>query len=151
MIEVLADWAGVVRDVASAPHGLEALALVMRYILQVSDHAPPEALQAFLDRAVGLEAKDIVMTVGEQLIQQGVQQGIQQGVQQGIQQGVQQGIQQGVQQGERAVLLRLLRQRFGAEIGIEIERRLATAASEQIATWIGRVLSAATLGELLTD
>jgi len=151
LVEMLGGWADVLREVAGAAHGLEALALVMRYILLVNDHVEPEALQALLEREVGPQAKDTIVTAGERLIQQGVQQGIQQGVQQGIQQGVQQGIQQGVQQGERTLLLRLLRKRFGNEVNAETERRLATASPEQINTWAERVLSAVTLTELLTD
>jgi hypothetical protein len=58
-------------------------------------------------------------------------------------------LQEGLQQGERKVLLRLLRRRFGAEVDGEIERRVAAAPAEQVEVWIERVLSAATLTELL--
>jgi hypothetical protein len=64
---------------------------------------------------------------------------------------IQEGVKQGFQDGERAVLLRLLRQRFGAAVDTYIERRIATASVEQLDTWTGRVLSAATLTELLAD
>jgi hypothetical protein len=123
LLEILSDWADVVREVVVAPNGLEALALVMRYILLVNDHVEPEGLQAFLERVAGPDAKDAIMTAGERLIQQG----------------------------ERAVLLRLLRQRFGNQVDSGTERRLATASAEQLATWIDRVLSAATLPDLLAD
>ncbi len=46
LIEVLGRWMDVVRQVAGAAHGLEALARVMRYILEVNEHVEPEALQA---------------------------------------------------------------------------------------------------------
>ena len=107
----------------------------MRYILLVNDHVEPKALQAFLERVAGPEAKDTIMTAGERLIQQGEERGIQ----------------KGIQQGERAVLLRLLRQRFGSQVDTDTERRLAMATTEQLATWVERVLSAATLTELLAD
>jgi predicted transposase/invertase (TIGR01784 family) len=139
LLEILSGWADVVREVISAPHGLESLALVMRYILLVNDHVEPEALQAFLDRVVGPDAKDTIMTAGERLIQKGVEQGIEQGIQQGI------------QQGERALLLRQLRKRFGAQVDATVERRLEAASAEQVAIWAERVLSAATLSELLAD
>jgi predicted transposase/invertase (TIGR01784 family) len=129
--EILGAWPDVVREVIRAPHGLEALALVMRYILLVNDHVEPEALQAFLERVAGPEAKEAIMTAGQRLIDQGIQQGI--------------------QQGERAVLLRQLRKRFGDQVSREIEHRLAIASGEQIATWTERVLSATTLTELLAD
>jgi predicted transposase YdaD len=125
----------VLREVARAAHGLEALALVMRYILEVNEHVEPEALQALLEREVGTEAKDTIVTAGQRLIEQGHQQGHQ----------------QGFQQGECALLLRLLRRRFGDEVDTNIEQRITTASIEQIDTWTERVLSAATLTELLAD
>jgi hypothetical protein len=64
---------------------------------------------------------------------------------------IQEGVKQGLEQGERKVLLRLLRRRFGAEVDGEIERRVEAATAEQIEVWAERVLSAATLAELLAD
>ena len=60
-------------------------------------------------------------------------------------------IQEGVKQGERKLLLRQLRRRFGAEVDAEIERRIAAVPAEQIEVWAERVLSAATLAEVLAD
>jgi Uma2 family endonuclease len=57
----------------------------------------------------------------------------------------------GVQQGERALLLRLLRHRFGDAVDAGVERRIAAASAEQIDAWAARVLSAATLAELWAD
>jgi hypothetical protein len=56
-----------------------------------------------------------------------------------------------IQEGERKLLLRLLQRRFGAEVDGETERRLAAASTRQIEDWAERVLSAATLAELLAD
>ncbi|HEY0989467.1 MAG TPA: DUF4351 domain-containing protein [Kofleriaceae bacterium] len=64
---------------------------------------------------------------------------------------IQEGVQQGLEQGERKLLLRLLRRRFGVEVDGEIERRVAAAPAQQIDVWAERVLSAATLAELLAD
>jgi predicted transposase/invertase (TIGR01784 family) len=147
LLEILAGWAEILRDVLRAPNGLEALAQVMRYILLVNDHVEQDTLRAFLELVVEPEAKDAIMTAGERLIQQGVEQG----VQQGMRQGVEQGMRQGVEQGERALLLRLLRKRFGTEVSADVERRVDAALPEQIEIWADRVLSAQTLGELLAD
>jgi hypothetical protein len=127
LIDVLGRWADVVRDVIHAPNGLEALTLVMRYILLVNDHVEPAALQAFLDRVAGPDAKDTIMTAGQRLIQNGIQQG------------------------ERGMLLRLLRKRFGNQVGADTERRLETASADQIERWAERMLSATTLAEILAD
>lgn len=87
----------------------------------------------------------------EQGIAQGVEQGLKQGIEQGLKQGVEQGLQRGLDQGERKLLLRLLRRRFGANVDAEVERRVVAASAEQVELWAERVLSAATLDELLAD
>lgn len=68
-----------------------------------------------------------------------------------IQEGVKQGVKQGMEQGERKLLLHQLRRRFGATVDGEIERLIAAASTEQVEVWAERVLSAATLAELLSD
>jgi predicted transposase/invertase (TIGR01784 family) len=138
MLEVLERWKDIAREVAMAPNGREALEQVMRYILEVNEHLTLEALQAFLEREIGPEAKDTVMTTGQQLIQQGIQQGLQQGIQQG-------------RQRFQELLLHLLRQRFGNEVDAHVEQRIATASIEEIETWSGRILSAATLAKVFAD
>jgi hypothetical protein len=138
-VQILGRWMSVVREVARAPNGLEALAQVMRYVLEVNEHVASEALQALLEREIGPETKDIIVTTGQQLIEQGRQQGIEQGIEQGRQQGIQ------------ALLLRQMRQRFGDEVDTHVEQRIVTASVEQIETWSMRVLSAATLAELFAN
>jgi flagellar biosynthesis/type III secretory pathway protein FliH len=77
----------------------------MQYILEVNDYVETEELQGLLKRDLGPEAKDAIMTAGQRLIEQGRQQGIEQGRQQGVQ----------------GVLLRLLRQRFGDAVNVQVE------------------------------
>jgi hypothetical protein len=72
-------------------------------------------------------SKGPIVTSGQQLFEQGRKQGIQQ------------------------MLLRQLGQRFGAEVDPQVEQRITTASVEQIEIWSGRVLTAATLGDLLAD
>jgi hypothetical protein len=66
------------------------------------------------------------------------------------QEAIEEGLKQGLER-ERKLLLRLLRRRFGDEVNGETERRIAAARAEQIEVWVERVLSAATLAELLAD
>ncbi len=126
-VQILGRWMDVAREVARAPNGLQALAQVMRYILEVNEHVAPQVLQALLERNIGPEAKDIIVTAGQQLIEQGRKQGIEQ------------------------MLLRQLRQRFGDQVDIHVEQRIVTASVEQVETWSMRVLSAATLAELFAN
>jgi predicted transposase/invertase (TIGR01784 family) len=133
-IKILIRWMDVVREVAQAPNGLKALAQVLCYILEVNDHVGEEELKQLLEREIGPEAKEAIVTAGQQLIEQGRQQGIEQS-----------------RQRLQDLLLRLLRQRFGDEVNAHIEHHVATASVDQIETWTTRVLSAATLAELLAD
>lgn len=105
------------------------------YILQVSESVKRDELQALLAREIGPQTEEAIVTAGQQLINQGIQQGLEQGHQQGI----------------RTMLLKLLRQRFGSQVDARVEQRLAAASTEQLETWTERVLSAATLGELLAS
>lgn len=131
-ILMLRDWLDTLRAVFRGPEGPDSLERVVRYILTVNGNVDQSTLEAFVIRELGTEAKDIVMTAGQRLIEQGLQQGLQ----------------QGLEEGARKVLLRQLRKRFGKEVDREIEQRVAAASVEQLDVWTERVLSAATLGEV---
>jgi flagellar biosynthesis/type III secretory pathway protein FliH len=104
-------------------------------------------MQALLEHEIGPETKDIIVTTGQQLIEQGRQQGLEQGLEQGRQQGLEQGRQQAIQ----ALLLRQLRLRFGDAVDSHVEQRVGTASAEQLETWSMRVISAVTLAELFAS
>jgi flagellar biosynthesis/type III secretory pathway protein FliH len=87
------------------------------------------------------------MTAGQRLIEQGRQQGLQEAREEARLAGNLQGILEGTQE----VLLRLLRERFGDAVNAQVEQRIATAPLEQLDAWVGRLLVAATLAEVLTD
>ncbi|HWO24381.1 MAG TPA: DUF4351 domain-containing protein [Kofleriaceae bacterium] len=59
--------------------------------------------------------------------------------------------QEGRQEGHQEVLLRVLRLRFGGEVDVRVEQRVAAASVEQVETWTACLLSAPTLAELLAD
>jgi hypothetical protein len=101
---------------------------------EVNEHVEPEELQRLLERDLGPDAKDAIMTAGQRLIEQGRQQGIEQG-----------------RQRFQEMLLGLLRQRFGNEVDAQVAQRVATASFEQIEAWSTRVLSASTLADLFAD
>ena len=84
-----------------------------------------------LGRVAGPEAEDIVMTAGEELIQEGFEKGF--------------------EKAKRGTLLDLLRQRFGSEVNAAVEARLAAASVLQISKWLGHFVSSSSLAELLAD
>jgi hypothetical protein len=89
----------------------------------MDERVRPQALQAVLEHSLGPDAKDAIMTAGQEIFEQGRQQ----------------------------VVLRQLRQRFGDAVNTDVEQRITTASSEQIDAWRLRMLSVATLAELLAD
>lgn len=117
---------------AQAPERRLALPILLR--LRVTVPTDP-AQQTSDDQEFLMNTQDIVETWRREAIQEGVTQGVK----------------QGLEQGERKLLLRQLRRRFGAEVDGDMERRVAAAPAEQIEIWAERVLSAATLAELLAD
>jgi len=123
LLQILGRWADVLREVFRAPNGLDALARVVRYILEINEHVRPEALQALLESEIGPEAKDTIVTAAQRYRQEG----------------------------ESAMFLRLVRQRFGDAVDPQVERRIATASIDQLDTWTTRIFSVATLSELLAD
>src|SRR5262245_32605553 len=96
------------------------------------------------------DAQEFLMKT-QDMVQTWRREGGQERLEEGSKQGLEQGVKQGLEQGERKLLLRQLRRRFGAEVDGEIERRVAVASAEQVEVWAERVLSAATLAELLAD
>ena len=109
---------------AAAPGGSEALVLIWRYILVTNGQAAPEVLVAQLLDVVGVEHTEEIMTAGEQLIERGRKDAL-----------------------ERSVL-RLLRTRFGA-LPDAAARRIRAADSARLDAWLDRVLTAATLDDVL--
>lgn len=126
-LTLLGRWMDVVGEVLGAPNGLSALAQLLCYILQVNRQVQRDELQALLTRGIGPQTEEAIVTAGQLLIEQGRLQGLQE------------------------VLVRLLRKRFGAQVDAAIERRIADAPVEQVEAWTDRVLSAASLGELLAS
>ena len=66
----------------------------------------------------------------------------------GLERGMQQGVQQGLREGERRVLLKLLTLRFGAPPDAALAR-IAAADAETLERWAERVLTGATLDDVL--
>jgi hypothetical protein len=58
---------------------VSALAQVLCYIFEVTDHVEREALQSLLEREIGPEAKEAIVTAGQQIREQGHREGLRPG------------------------------------------------------------------------
>jgi predicted transposase/invertase (TIGR01784 family) len=138
----LGRWADLVREVRAAANGAKALEMVLRYIYLVSDRLEVKDLLALVAREVSQEIAEDAVTLGERLIEQGMQTG--------LQQGMQKGLQVGEKQGRRDMLLRQLRLRFG-ELPETTVDRVNTADLAQLDRWAERVITSASLADLLQE
>ena len=132
-LEALPDWADTYHEVSSSLNGVEAMAAIMRYIHLVIE-LPRAELERRMLTALGPEAKEAFVTLGEQLIEQGRQEGRQ----------------EGRQQGQRAILLKLLRFRFGV-IPESTRARLEVASESELERWSECVVDASGLADVFGD
>ncbi|MEZ4362939.1 MAG: Rpn family recombination-promoting nuclease/putative transposase [Kofleriaceae bacterium] len=143
LVALLARWLGPLREVASSPTGRDALAQLLRYILEVHERTTPDALQTLLERELGPRAKESLMTAAQRLREEGRQEG--------HREGRQEGHREGRLEASRALLSRILQQRFGAQLDPSVEQRLHAATLEQVEAWSSRVLTAASLAAVFDD
>jgi predicted transposase YdaD len=140
LVDRLWDWAEAWRAVWSAPDGLATLQGLIRYILLVNAKATPQRMQKLLGSTVGPEVQEVVMTVGQQLIEQGMVTGFEKGIEQGMVTGIEKGIETVVDKNRR-LLLRLVHRRFG-ELAPARVLQVEAADGDQIERWIEAILVA---------
>jgi hypothetical protein len=124
--ERLLNWADLLRVTLAAPGGAVAFRLIQRYILEASPHVALEFFEGPLALRLPLEAKEQIMTTGQQLIERGRQEG------------------------RGAVILALLEHRFG-KLPEPLSARIRGAPVAELDRWAIRILDAATLAEVLGD
>jgi hypothetical protein len=132
LIERLGRWTDLIREVYRAPNGVEALVLLLRYILAVSGERPMQALRALFTRTV-LDAEEVDVTIEEHIRQWNLRD-----------------IRDGELRGSRRSLVRLLDARFGA-LPESVTARIEAAELDQLDRWTLRVLTAGTLDEVFAD
>ena len=142
LIERLEGWVDALQKVWQAADGMSSLEAVTRYMMQVaSKSARPERLKALLTRALGPKSQEVVMTVAEELIEQGIDIGIEQGIEQGIERA---------KAKQRRTLLRVLARRFG-ELPPEAVVQVEAADLDQLNAWFEGLFTAESLAHLLTQ
>jgi flagellar biosynthesis/type III secretory pathway protein FliH len=119
-------------ELEKAPDGRRALEVLFRYISTVSEISREELAEALAKAAP--EAKEIIMTLAEQLRQEGLNDGIQ----------------KGRLEGAAGVLRRQLELKFGA-LSEDVSARLETATYEQVSVWTDRILVADSLAAVFAD
>lgn len=131
----------LMRETLRARTGLHALAMLMRYILEVTG-VEPAALGHFLTTDINPHVHEVLMTAAERLRQEGRAEG--------LETGRAEGLETGRAAGQRGVLIKQLGLRFGPLSRAALER-LEAADSAQLDAWSERVLSAGSLAEVFAE
>jgi hypothetical protein len=122
LLDNLGHWGAAFAEAARTPHGVAALAQLMRYIALVSDELRLEAFRAKI-REQAPEAEHAAMTIAEQMRREGRLEG------------------------RAEVLAKLLRLKF-EHVGPEHEVLIAEATPEQMERYVERVLTAQTIDDV---
>ncbi len=140
------EWGDLVQRLLAERTGLRAVETLLRYVYAArGESVSQEGLRALCARArASQEAEDTIMNLAEKLRAEGRQEG----QREGRRKGREEGLRQGLQAGARESLLRLLRLRFG-QVDSAALARIQAADLPVLERWLDRVLSAATLGEVL--
>jgi hypothetical protein len=122
-------WATLLRELASAESGAEALITIFRYLSLVAEDLTPRTLLATLATADPKTRDTVMTTLAEQWKAEGRLEG--------------------KVEGARLVLLAQLELKFGA-LPESVRERVGNATESELSTWAARVLSAKSLEQLLT-
>ena len=123
--------ADTLRELVGEPHGPEGIAVLVRYTVSAAK-VTLEAVRKSLGRLIGPSAGEIVMTTAQELIEEGKRIGEE----------------LGEQRGEQRVLLRQMERRFGPVPEAAVER-VRAASAPLLDEWADRILTAASLDEVL--
>ncbi len=128
--ERVAEWIDLVGDVLAAPHGLQALATVMRYILEVGGPTVLEHLRERFVPVLGPRAEEAMITAAQVLREEGRQEGR--------------------QEGQRDLLTRLLIVRFGG-VPAWATAKVQAADAGSLGRWAERVVLAAQIEDVFAE
>jgi predicted transposase YdaD len=122
-------WGAAFAEAARTPHGVAALAQLIRYIALVCDELHLDAFRAKI-REQAPEAEQAAMTIAEQMRREGEATGL--------------------VKGQRLMLIKQIRLKF-KDISAEHEKVISEATPEQLDLWVERVLTAATIEDVFGD
>jgi hypothetical protein len=140
LVRHLGAWADLALEILTAPHGRAALEAVLRYVMMVHPAESRIVLEQLRGALPDERLKETLMTAGEELMQKGEARG--------EARGIVVGEARGELQGRRVMLRKQLALRFGA-LPVSVNARLDAANAATLDTWAERVLTAATLEDVL--
>jgi predicted transposase YdaD len=132
----LAGWADVLRDVWHAPDGGAAVRMIFRYVFEADETLTVDELRALVANRVDKDVEEEVVTLADRLREEGRLN------------GERMGRAEGELRQQRKIVIKLLTLRFGPLSDATVDR-INAAGMDQLEIWSERVLTAATLAEML--
>jgi predicted transposase/invertase (TIGR01784 family) len=129
-------WADQFHELRGSPDWERVVCQLFSYVIRVAQNLERSALESKV-RQVIPEAEELVMTLAEQLIQQGRAQGITQGLAQGLAH-------------QRKLVRRQLELKFGS-VTADTLARLESADEDALERYGERVITATSVAEVLSD
>jgi hypothetical protein len=126
LVAQLGRWGELLRQVTRAPDGMAAVGRSLEYMCAVDETYGPDELRRLVASEVGKDVEEAIVTTADILREQGRTKG------------------------QRVTLLKLLTQRFGV-LPDDVVARVTAAEPPVVDAWLDRVLTAATLTELLGE
>lgn len=126
LLEHLTPWRAEWQRAWAQTENREVFMELFGYIMQVSQNVTPAELRDFATQTIGPQTKEVVMTAGQRLVEQGIEQG--------------------VDKGRLQILIELLTSRFG--LPAEAFSWMATAQSQARDEWATKALLTGELGEM---
>jgi predicted transposase YdaD len=137
--ERLPRWKSALQATLRSPTGLQAISVVMSYIVEVSAGPPSATIQHFIRQELGDSAMKTFISWGDQLRDEGRRAG--------REEGREEGRQEGALHDRRQYFLWLAEQRFGS-LDPGFHRLVEQADRSQLDAWSTRLLSATNPDEL---
>jgi hypothetical protein len=138
LVTQIGRWGELMRQVARAPDGVAALGRIFRYMWELDERLGTEELRELVAREVGKDVEEAIVTTADMLRAEGRSQ------------GRSEGLAEGHTKGQRAMLVKLLTQRFG-KLPDDAVARLNAAGPAELEAWFDRGLTAVALSAVLGD
>jgi hypothetical protein len=143
LLERFTVWTDVWRAVCEAPDQQQALFMALRYVALATEPATMQDLIRKLEPILGESAREVIMTFGEQLIEEGRQKG--------LAEGRAEGEAAGRVQAQADALLRLLALRK-LPVSDELRARIETCSDlSTLVRWFDRAATAQSASEAISE
>jgi predicted transposase YdaD len=137
LLQNLQPWVEALREVLRTPHGMEAVAQLLRYIALVGGDVQFKEFRAKIREQIP-EAEGVAMTIAEELRQEGRAEGLRNGRAEGL------------RNGRVETLEKLLLLKFG-EPSTARAAQIQTASDEQLERYVERILTATSIEAVFAD